>query len=55
MIKPSAIVIGVGAECGLGAALCRGSPKGAITFWSPGGPRPRSTKCRNDHFRGWQR
>jgi NAD(P)-dependent dehydrogenase (short-subunit alcohol dehydrogenase family) len=23
MIKPSAIVIGVGAECGLGAALCR--------------------------------
>ena len=23
MIKPSAIAIGVGAECGLGAALCR--------------------------------
>jgi len=29
MIKPSAIVIGVGAECGLGAALCRRFAQGA--------------------------
>jgi len=29
MIKPSAIAIGVGAECGLGAALCRRFAQGA--------------------------
>ena len=50
MIKPSAIVIGVGAERGLDAALCRRFAQGAITFWSPGGPRPRSTKLPKRSF-----
>ena len=40
MSKPTAVVVGVGAERGLGAALCRGSPKAAITSSSPGGHRP---------------
>ena len=47
MSKSTAVVVGVGAERGLGAALCRRFCAGRLSrARSPGAPRPRSTRSR---------